>query len=213
MVVTADETKRIFEKTGVFLRGHFIYSSWKHGSYYINKDAVYPHTRIVSRLCSDLALHFMERAPQVVIGPATGGIILSQWVAHHATRKLRRQVLSVYAEKTGDGSFVIERDYGKLVTGKRVLVVEDILTTGTSARRVVEAVRMRGGDVVGVGALCNRGGVTVADLGGVPELYALLDVNFETWGKFECPLCQGGMPVNTDAGHGREYLARMACGR
>lgn len=190
---------------------HFVYVSGRHGSAYINKDAIYPHTRETSELCLQIAEEFNVSSIQVVIAPAVGGVILSQWTAYHLTRIRGLEVLGVYADKTtvdGKDDFVIKRGYEKIIHNKRVLVVEDLLTTGGSVRKVVKAVRAHGGDVIGVGVLCNRGGVTEADLGDVPRLVALTNVKMETWTEEECPLCKEGVPINTSIGHGRDFLAR-----
>lgn len=199
---------------------HVVYTSGKHGSAYVNKDAVYPHTRNTSSLCLALAMLFAEDKPEVVIAPAVGAIILSQWTAYHLTNLSSecQEVLAIYADKADSGEkdratssdgFVIGRGYEKLVSGKRVLVVEDVLTTGGSARKVVEAVRASGGYVIGVGALCNRGGVTILDLGGVPQLKALVNVTLEAHEPALCPLCKAGVPINTQVGKGKEYLATL----
>ncbi len=119
--------------------------------------------------------------------------------------------MGVYAEKADDETFVIRRGYDKLVAGKRVLVVEDVLTTGGSAKKVVEAVRAIGGEVIGLGVLCNRGGITPQDVGDVPELFALVNVKLDAWDEEECLRtgpCSKGIPINTDVGKGREYLAK-----
>jgi orotate phosphoribosyltransferase len=100
---------------------------------------------------------------------------------------------------------IFRRGYDALVAGRRVLVVEDILTTGGSARTVVQAVEKAGGTVVGVAALCNRGGVT-ADLLGSPQLYSLASVPLESWSAEECPLCASGVPVNTRLGKGAAFV-------
>jgi orotate phosphoribosyltransferase len=189
--------------------GHFVYTSGKHGSAYVNKDAVYPYTDAVSRLCRAFAERFADSAADVVIGPAMGGIILSQWTAMHLDKLGLVNVASVYAEKNHNGSaFEIRRGYDVFVRGHKVLVVEDVLTSGGSVKKVVEAVRAHQGEVVGVAALCNRGGVTAEDVGNVPELYALANIKLDAWDEADCPLCKLGMPVNTDVGKGREYLAR-----
>lgn len=193
------------------LIGHFVFASGNHGSAYVNKDAIYPHTRDVSFLCREIANFFVDDNVQVVIAPAVGGVILSQWVAHHLTGFMGEDVLGVYADKekiNGEDNFVIRRGYDKIVADEKVLVVEDILNTGRSARKVVEAVREIGGRVVGVGVLCNRGGVTLEDLGGVPKLFALADIRMESWAAKDCPLCAQDFPVNTDVGKGREFLAQ-----
>lgn len=199
---------RVLEKVGAILMGHFVLTSDKHASAYVNKDAVYLHTEDISLLCWMIAEKFVNREVRVVIAPAIGGVILSQWVAHHLTNLTGEEVLAVYAEKADNGSFVIKRGYDKIVANKNVLVVEDILTTGGSVKKVVEATRANGGNVIGVSALCNRGGITPQDIGDVPELFALVDMNLESWDEASCPLCAQNIPINTDVGKGKEYLAR-----
>lgn len=104
--------------------------------------------------------------------------------------------------------FEFRRGYDKLITGKRVLVVEDNLTTGGTVNNVVQAVRDAGGNVVGVGALCNRGDVTAEDVGGVPHLWSVLNLELQSWSEATCPLCKAGKPINEEFGKGREYIAR-----
>ncbi len=192
----------------VITDSHIVYTSGMHGSAYVNKDAVYPHTTKTSLLCRELAKRFTKGYVRAVIAPAVGGVILSQWVAYHLSGLTGQEVLGVYADKTDDGNFVIKRGYDKFIDGNNVLVVEDLLTTGGSARKVVDATRAVGGWVSGVGVLCNRGGVTATDLGRVPNLHALVNVKLDAWDEADCPLCKAGVPINTDVGHGREFLAR-----
>jgi orotate phosphoribosyltransferase len=193
--------------SAVITNTHVVYTSGKHGSTYVNKDAVYPHIASVSRLCYALSHEFKKDNVDVVIGPATGGIVLSQWVAFHLGI-FSKSALSIYAEKSDDGkSFVIKRGYDKLVAGKNILVVEDVLNTGGSARKVIEAVRALNGNIVGLGVLCNRGGITEEEMD-VPKLHSLLKINLDSWDEADCPLCAKGVPINTDVGKGREFLAR-----
>lgn len=193
----------------VFTNSHIVYTSGKHGTAYVNKDGLYPHTKETSQLCRAMAEHFAKDGVEVVIAPVIGGVILSQWVAHHLSEITGREVLGAYAEKDGDG-FVIKRGYDKLLEGKKVLVVEDVLTTGGSARKVVEAVRAMGGNVVGLGVLCNRGGIAPQDVANPPKLFALVNVKFDAWDEAECPMCAKHVPINKDVGKGREYLAKKA---
>jgi len=191
----------ILADAGAVITGsHVVYTSGRHGSAYVNKDAVYPHTDRVSELCRLLSDATRDPRPEVVCGPALGGIILAQWTGHHLG------ALAVYAEKLPDGGLGLRRGYDRLVAGRRVLVVEDVLNTGGSVRQAVAAVRAAGGDVVAVGALCNRGGVTAADLG-VPELIALVELSLDSWDAAACPLCRDGVPIDTRVGKGREFLA------
>ncbi|KKW38899.1 hypothetical protein A3I46_01950 [Candidatus Kaiserbacteria bacterium RIFCSPLOWO2_02_FULL_54_13] len=210
----------VLERVGAIITdSHIVYTSGRHGSAYINKDALYPHTRETSNLCCEIAERFSNDSVDVVIAPAVGGVILSQWVAYHLTEITGREVLGVYADKDsgrgGDGfirdEFVIKRGYDKLIAGANVLVVEDLLTTGGSVRKVVAAVRAEHGNVVGVGVLCNRGGVTPADIGGAKKLVALVNIEMKSMTEEECTstgLCAKGIPVNTIIGHGKEFLAR-----
>ncbi len=217
--MTSPEIKEIFSRVGAIITdSHIVYSSGKHGSAYVNKDALYPHVRATARVCEELAHRAsMISDFQVVVAPALGGVALSQWVAYYLGRPIlhpldfsisRDEVLALYADKTEAGDFILKRGYDKLVQGRRVLVVEDILTTGGSAKKTVEAVRAASGAVLSVGALCNRGGVTAYDLG-VNDLFSLLDLSLDAWDAAVCPLCANNVPINTDVGHGREFLAKQ----
>lgn len=188
------------EAGAVITDSHVVYTSGRHGTAYVNKDAVYPHTARVSELCRLLAAPARVLAPEVVCGPALGGIILSQWTAHHLG------ALAVYAEKAPDGGLTLRRGYDRLVAGRRVLVVEDVVNTGGSVREAVGAVRAAGGEVVAVAALCNRGGVAATDLD-VPAVLSLVELPLDSWEAAACPLCRDGVPVNTAVGKGREFLA------
>lgn len=188
---------------------HLVYTSGRHGNTYVNKDALYPHTTATSAVCAQIAEQFADAAVDVVAGPTVGGVIMAQWTAHHLSRISGREVLAVYAEEVqeeGGARRSFRRGYDALVAQKRVLVVEDILTTGGSARKVVEAVVAAHGEVVGVGVLCNRGGISASDLG-APALFAMAEVPLESWPAETCPLCAAGVPVNTRVGKGAAFLA------
>jgi orotate phosphoribosyltransferase len=186
---------------------HVVYTSGKHGSVYVNKDALYPHTKQTSLLCRLIAEHFSKKNIDIVVGPALGGIIPSQWIAYHLSELEGREILGVYAEKTEEG-FVIKRGYDKLIPGKNILVFEDNLTTGNSIKKVIEAIRKLGGNIVGLGAFCNRGNIQPSDVGGVPELFSLINMTMEAWEPKHCPLCTQGIPINTSVGKGREFLEK-----
>lgn len=196
------------ESKAVITNSHVVYTSGKHGSAYVNKDALYPHVWKTARLCRMIADHFGNGQVQAVIAPAVGGIILSQWTAHFLSSIGANEVLAVYADKIDDDGFIIKRGYDKIISGMRVLVVEDVITTGGSVKKVVEASRAIGGYVVGVGALCNRGGVTKHDLADVPKLFEVVNMRLDMWDEADCPLCAQDVPINTDVGKGREFLER-----
>lgn len=200
------EVLQILQNAGVFRTGHFVFISGKHSETYINKDALYPYTGEISKLCEEMAKRFSSFNVDAVIGPAVGAAILSQWTAHHLTEMTGKEVFATYADKDGQGGFVVKRGYDQLITGKRVLVVEDSVTTGGSMRKVVDVARACGADIVGAIAICNRGGVRREDIG-APQFESLVTLQLDQWPEEECVLCERDIPVNTDVGHGREFLA------
>jgi orotate phosphoribosyltransferase len=189
---------------------HFVYISGDHGSGWIDKDAIYPHTERVEHLCRDMAGLVRSWGAEVVCGPATGGLIIAEWSAHELG------VLSTFTEHDpapeGEalrGRFILRRGYDRVVAGKRVLVVDDIVNTGLSLRQTIEAVRGAGGDVIGAACLVSRGNVDAAGLG-VSQFVYLLEHLIPAWSASTCRLCQAGVPINTGYAHGREYVASQA---
>ncbi|MEK9181063.1 MAG: phosphoribosyltransferase family protein [Patescibacteria group bacterium] len=216
--MTSQERLDAFGKVGAIITdSHIVYTSGKHGTAYVDKDMVYPHARLTAKLCYDIAAKFSvdfvikKIVIDAVVAPEKGGIILSQWVAYYLSKITEREVLAFYAEKTEDGGFVIKRGgAGKFIPGKNILVVEDVLTTGGSVKKVIEVVKAMDGNVVGLGVLCNRGGITPADVADPPELFALVNVTLDAWDEADCPMCKQSIPINTDVGKGRDYLAKKA---
>jgi orotate phosphoribosyltransferase len=207
----ATETLAILREAHALLeQDHFVYISGDHGSGWIDKDAIYPHTERIERLCRDMANVIRSWNAEAICGPATGGLIVAEWTAHELG------VLSVFAEHdpaspdgTPRGRFILRRGYNRLVSGRRVLVVDDIVNTGLSLRQTAEAVRSAGGEVVGAACLISRGNVDAAGLG-VSRYQYLLEYKIPAWPAAACPLCRAGVPVNTQYAHGREYVARQS---
>lgn len=206
--MTEQEVLEMLENVGAFRKGHFVFTSGRHSDTYVNKDALYPYTRETSRICRAFAEHFAARSIEAVVGPAIGAAILSQWTAYHLTGFSGYDVYSVYADKDGEGGFVIRRGYDSVIKGKRTIVVEDLMTTGGSAKKVVEAARAAGADIAGVAVVCNRGGVVASDIGNPPEFISLVNLHLESWEEKDCDLCAKGIPVNTEVGHGKNFLER-----
>jgi orotate phosphoribosyltransferase len=190
----------------VLTDGHFVYTSGKHGSVYVNKDAVYPHTKETSQIGKLFAEKFKNKNIDVVAAPALGGIILSQWTAYHLSKLQKKEVLGVYTEKNAENGQIFTRGYDKLIKGKNVLVIEDLTTTGGSVRKVVDTVKAAGGKVVGIGVMINRDpkNVTNKVVGG--PFISLGILKAEAFDEKKCPLCKKGVPININVGHGRKYL-------
>jgi orotate phosphoribosyltransferase len=202
-----DEILSLFEEAGAVLtNGHFIFTSGRHGSEYVNKDMISTRPDILSQLGHELAKQFVDEDIDTVAGPALGAITLTGWVAFHLGKLKGRTIHAVFAERER-GLFEFKRDYKKYVAGKKVLAVEDILTTGLSARDFIEAIGRESGHVVALGALCNRGKVSIIDVGNPPKFISLIGVDFPSWAENECPLCATNIKVNTNVGKGKQYLA------
>ena len=196
---------------------HFVYTSGKHGSVYINKDAVYPHTQETSRIGQMFAEKFKDMDIDVVAAPAVGGTILSQWAAYHLSQLKGKEILSAYTEKdkgttasAAESEQIFRRGYDKVVAGKKVLVIEDLTTTGGSVKKGVEAVRAIGGTVVAVCVMVNRDPKNVnSDTIGAP-FSALGVLEASAIDEKDCELCKNGVPINTSVGHGKKYLEEKA---
>lgn len=213
-----EEVIEILKNIGaVITDDHFVYTSGKHGSVYINKDAVYPHTAQSSRVGELFAEKHKNMDIDIVVAPAVGGTILAQWTAFHLSRLKGKEVLMAYTEKdkgtlasAAESQHVFRRGYDKLVKGKNVLVVEDLTTTGMSVKKVVDAVKSLGGNVVAVSVMVNRNPDNVNEaFVGVP-FSALGVLKAEAFDENVCPLCSKNVPINTSIGHGKKYLEEKA---
>ncbi len=168
------------------MRGHFQFASGRHGDLYIEKFRILQWPDITGPLCELIAKYFRGQA-DLVAGPTTGGIIMSYETARHLGLR------GIIAERKSEGS--PEREFKRgfeLGAGKRVLVVDDVLTTGGSIREVIEAVRAQGAEVAGVGVLVDRTNGKI-DFG-VP-FFACLSVEVASWARDECELCRQGVPL------------------
>lgn len=206
--MTQNDFIELLRQTGGYIdKSHIIATSGKHLDTYLNKDAIYPHTHAVSAVGQAFAELFIDAQIEAVIGPSLGGIILAQWTAYHLSKQTGRDVLSLYTEKTATNEQILTRGYDALIHGKRVLVVEDILTTGGSLAKVVRTVKAAKGTVIAACAMVNRDPDKVdATVIGAP-LKVLADLRLPAWDADICPLCHAKIPVNTNVGKGRAYLS------
>src|SRR3989344_363864 len=173
------EVVDILKKTGAVINdSHFVYISGKHAPTYINKDYIFPHITYISRIAEIIAEKFKNTPIDVVAGPSMGGIILFQWTAYHLG----------------------------ILKGKNVLVVEDIVTTGGSVKKVIDSVLSEGGKVIAACAIVNKDPLNInPEFIGVPFDYLTI-LGMDVWDEKDCPLCKSGVPINTEIGHGKKFL-------
>ncbi len=203
----AVRTEEIFRQANAILEeGHFVSVNGHHGSGWIDKDAINPHLSLVDELCTMLWAATKDLEPEIICGPAEGGLIVALWTG------FRAGIPAVYAEHEAAhgaelrGRFILRRGYGDWVRGKRVLIVDDVVNTGHSARQTAAAIVGAGGRVAGVGCYVDRG--NHPDLGGEWPFRHLLRWKVPSWPEESCPPEILARPVNTRYAHGAEWLAR-----
>jgi len=207
----------ILRKVGAILTDdHFVYTSGNHGSVYINKDYLYPHTKETSEVGKMFAEKMKNKAIDVVAAPAVGGTILCTWTAYYLSKLKKKEILSVYAEKdkgsnagASESNLVFKRGYDSFLKGKKVLVLEDLTNTGISVKKTAEAVRKAGGKVVAVCVMVNRNPKNVnSGMMGTP-FYELGIFPARFYSPEKCELCKKNIPINTKIGHGKKYLEEL----
>lgn len=178
------EVKELLVKHGAILEGHFLLTSGLHSGMYVEKFQVLQYPKATEKLCEGFAELFKDEKIDVVIGPVTGGIILAHETAKHFGTR------AIFSERD-NGRMTLKRGF-EIKPGERVLIVEDIVTTGGSVMEVIEVVKEWGGVVAGVAMLVDRSGGKV-DFGFPAK--ALLTLNIKTYSPDECPLCKQGVPL------------------
>jgi orotate phosphoribosyltransferase len=173
---------KLFEQVGAIRQGHFELSSGRHSATYIQCALVLSHPGHAELLGRALADHFKDYSVGYVVSPALGGIV----IGHEVARALG--IRSLFAERDRSGQMSLRRGF-ELKPGGRVLVIEDVWTTGGSTRETIGVVEQEGGLVVAAGALIDRSGGRL-ELN-VPAR-ALLEMDVPSYEADDCPLCRAG---------------------
>jgi orotate phosphoribosyltransferase len=182
----SDEVRDLFLQTGALLSGHFVLTSGLHSDTYLEKFAALQHPDLTQKLCDMIAARFADDRVQVVVGPATGGILL----AHGVGKVLGTR--AIFSERE-DGRMTFRRGFA-IAPGERVLIVEDVVTTGGSVLEVLNLVKDCEGDIVGVGYLVDRSGGK-AEFGVRAE--PLMRLEAQAWSADQCPLCAANQPFTS----------------
>ena len=191
--MTEKEVYNLLVETNAIMEGHFKLTSGKHSQFYVEKFNVLQLPKKTEELCQAIAEHFKDAKIETVVGPVTGGIIL----AHETGKALGTR--AIFTERV-DGKMTFRRGF-TLHEGERVLIVEDIVTTGGSVREVIDVVKNFGGVPVAVAMLVDRSGGK-ATFDDVPN-FALLHMDVETFEPENCPLCKKNIPLTKRGSTGK----------
>jgi orotate phosphoribosyltransferase len=194
----AARTEALFRASGAFREGHFLLKSGRHGDAYVEKFAVLSDPAATSELCGFWAAAVRETGVDLVAGPTTGGVIL----AFETARQLGTR--SIFAEEVRDADGGAHREFRRgftIAAGERVLLVDDILTTGGSLLAMIPAVEALGGEIVACVVMVDRSGgraaLTSPTTGRTYPLQALWQLDLPTYepGAATCPRCAAGDPL------------------
>lgn len=181
--LSRDDLIDAFRRSGALLDGHFRLSSGLHSTGYLQCALVLQHPERAEQLGQALAARAADLRPTVVLSPALGGVV----IGHEVGRALG--VRAIFAERT-DGALTLRRGF-TLAESDRVLVVEDVVTTGGSTKETMQVARASGAQVVGAVSIVDRGGGLSLDV----PYGALVEISLPTYEPDQCPLCAKGLPV------------------
>lgn len=183
MSATSADLEALLARRGALLEGHFRLSSGRHSDRFVQKFRLLEDPSLVVPVAEAIAARFRSQRPTIVAGAAVGGIVLAYEVAKQLGTRF------VFVEKV-EGAPVLRRGF-EVHPGDRVLVVEDVVTTGLSVREVLGVVRAAGAEVVGVGVVISRAPHLAAPM----PFFALLDMPLQSYDASECPQCAAGEPI------------------
>ncbi|MDD5259333.1 MAG: orotate phosphoribosyltransferase [bacterium] len=181
--MTPQAVLEIFQNNNALLKGHFLLSSGLHSERYLQCALVLQHPKLAKKLGQSLAEKFKISSIDTVISPALGGLIIGYEVAKALG------VRFIFTERQ-DGQMTLRRGFS-ITPGEKLIVIEDVFTTGGSTKEVMATVEQAGAKVVGVGAIINRSEKEISF--GVPSQY-LLPLQVKTFEPAQCPLCKEGLP-------------------
>jgi len=179
--LTKEEVLNLFKQTGALLEGHFLLTSGLHSPQYFQCARVLQYPQHAQILCWEIACNFMSQKVNVAIGPALGGIVVAQEVARLMSCR------GIFAERE-NGKMTLRRGF-EIKHNEKVLVVEDVVTTGGSINEVIQLVNDAGAKLVGVGFLVDRSQHRIQF--DVPK-FSVIEMDVVTYRPGECPLCKQG---------------------
>lgn len=176
-----EEILNILKEAKVLLNGHFLLTSQKHSSIYLQCAKIFRNYKYSEILCKELAKHFENEKIDVVIGPAMGAVLMAYEVSKHLNCE------NYFTERV-NGEMVLKRNFN-IHNGMKVLLVEDVITTGGSIIEVYNLVKSMGADVIGIGSIIDRTGGEITFE--VPYK-SVISMKVESFDKQDCPICKEG---------------------
>jgi orotate phosphoribosyltransferase len=184
--MNTEKVLEIFKKSNALLAGHFLLTSGKHSSVYLEKFMVLQQPGYTEMLCKKIAEHFKKKKIDVVLGAAVGGIIIAYETARHLGTR------AVFMERE-EGKLKLRRNF-EIKEGDNVLIVEDIVTTGGSVQELIDELKANYKcNIAGIGIFIDRSGGR-ADFG-VEDTFALAKLDVKAYEEKDCPMCKDGVPL------------------
>ncbi len=183
--MTKEDVLAIFRKTHALLEGHFVLTSGLHSPEYFQCAKVLQFPEYSELLCGEIARYFSQDGVQTIIAPAVGGIV----VGYEVARQIK--IRSIFAERE-NGAMTLRRGF-RIFDGERIVICEDVTTTGGSVNEIAGLVRSANATLVGIGCIVDRsGGVFRPDT----RFVSCLQMNMVTFKPESCPMCKEGIPVD-----------------
>jgi len=185
--------RNLLDESGAIFDGHFLLTSGLHSDTYVEKFQLLKYPKLTDQICRGIADHFQHTKPSVVVGAATGGIPISQSVARELSAR------SIFAERV-DGDLIFKRGF-RIEQGEKVLIVDDVVTTGGSIYELMDLVKDNNGVIMGIGVIIDRSGKKI-DFG--VDYHPLVKMDIPTYKPEECPLCEEGVEITSRGRTGKK---------
>lgn len=213
--VTAERAFEIFRIIGALLRdGHFVFTEGAHSADYLNLRKAYAFPLLNSELALGIAERMLDWGVQTVAGLPHGAVGLTELVAMHLSILTGSEVNAIYLikDERNPKALILPPWTPVFVEGRTLGVIDDTISSGGTVRKGVNLLTAAGGNVVGASSIASRGLVSATSLG-LQVFTSIVEADYPVWTAEECAtsqLCAKGVPIRTDVGHGREFLARLA---
>lgn len=184
-MISRERVLEILKQTEALYEGHFKLTSGNHSDRYIQCAKIFQYAKFSEEICKSIAQNYSNKNINLVIGPAIGAIQMAYEVSRHLG------VRNIFAERDKDGLMKLRRGF-TINHGERVLVVEDVTTTGGSVKEVINIVKENGGEIVGVGCIVDRSNGAI-DFG--VTFTPAISMDVKVWPPEQCELCKNGIPI------------------